>query len=59
MCSVLTIKKPERRQRRRSGVFIVNFEHISHLVPSVSTVNFEQIFALWNLVKSQASIQTF
>ena len=26
----LTIKTPERR-RRRSGVFIVNFEHISHL----------------------------
>ena len=31
MCSKLTIKTPERR-RRRSGVFIVNFEHISHLV---------------------------
>ena len=25
----LTIKTPEQR-RRRSGVFIVNFEHISH-----------------------------
>ena len=31
ICSKLTIKTPERRQRRRSGVFIVNFEHISHL----------------------------
>ena len=31
ICSKLTIKTPERRQRR-SGVFIVNFEHISHLV---------------------------
>ena len=30
ICSKLTIKTPERR--RRSGVFIVNFEHISHLV---------------------------
>ena len=30
--SKLTIKTPERRQWRRSGVFIVNFEHISHLV---------------------------
>ena len=29
-CSKLTIKTPERR-RRRSGVFIVNYEHISHL----------------------------
>ena len=31
ICSMLTIKTPERRQWRRSGVFIVNFEHISHL----------------------------
>ena len=26
------IKTPERRQWRRYSVFIVNFEHISHLV---------------------------
>ena len=32
ICSKLTIKTPERRQWRRSGVFIRNFEHISHLV---------------------------
>ena len=32
VCSKLTIKTPERRHWRRSGVFIVNFEHISHLV---------------------------
>ena len=25
------INTPERRRWRRSGVFIVNFEHISHL----------------------------
>ena len=31
-CSKLTIKIQERRQWRRSGIFIVNFEHISHLV---------------------------
>ena len=31
-CSKLTIKTPERRHFRRSGVFIVNFEHISHSV---------------------------
>ena len=30
-CSKLTIKKPERRHWHRSSVFIVNFEHISHL----------------------------
>ena len=28
--SKLIIKTPEKRQWRRSGVFIVNFEHISH-----------------------------
>ena len=31
ICSKLTIKTPERRHWRCSGVFIVNFEHISHL----------------------------
>ena len=30
ICSKSTTKTPEQRQRRRSGVFIVNFEHISH-----------------------------
>ena len=30
--SNLTVKTPERRHLRRSGVFIINFEHISHLV---------------------------
>ena len=33
ICSKLAIKIPEQRQWHRSGVFIVNFEHISHLVP--------------------------
>ena len=31
LCSELTTKIPERRHWRRSGVFILNFEHISHL----------------------------
>ena len=31
--SKLTIMTPERRIWRLSGVFIANFEHISHLVP--------------------------
>ena len=31
--SKLTVKTPERRQWRCSGVFIVNFDHILHLVP--------------------------
>ena len=35
MCQIyseLTVKTPERILRRRSGVFIVNFEGISYLV---------------------------
>ena len=32
VCSKLTIKTPERHDWRRSDVFNVNFEHISHLV---------------------------
>ena len=33
ICSELTIKTPERLQWCRSGVFIVNLEHILHLPP--------------------------
>ena len=43
MCSKLTIKTSEQRQWR-SGVFIVNFEHISH---HVSIVDFEQVNFRW------------
>ena len=32
ICLKLTIRRLERRHWRRSGVFIVNLEHISHLV---------------------------
>ena len=32
MCSELTIKIPERRHWRLLGIFIVNFEDISHPV---------------------------
>ena len=31
ICSKLTMKRPEQNNWRRSGVFIVNFMHISHL----------------------------
>ena len=31
-CLKLVIKTPEQRQCHRSGVFIVNFEHVSHIV---------------------------
>ena len=33
ICSKLKIKTHERRQRRRYGVFVVNFKHIPHFVP--------------------------
>ena len=32
ICSKLTTKIQERGQWHRSGIFMVNFEHISHLV---------------------------
>ena len=32
ICSKLIIKTPKRRHWRRSDVFIVNFENISHLL---------------------------
>ena len=38
ICSKLTVKTPEQRHWRRLGVFIVNFEHVSHLAHNVSTV---------------------
>ena len=52
VCSKLTIKTPERGQWHRSGVFIVNFEHIfihtssifEH-TSSISIANFEQVIA--------------
>ena len=43
MCSKLTVKTPEQRQRRCSGVFIVNFEHISHLSLVFSIVDLGQV----------------
>ena len=39
----VNVKTSERRQWRRSGVFIVNFEYISHLCSSVSNVSFEHV----------------
>ena len=46
--SKFTIKTPERRQWRRSGVFIVNFENISHifLVFLLLTLNKQMLVGL-------------
>ena len=50
ICAKLTIKTQERRHWRRSGVFIVTFEHISHLVLVFLFVNFEQVNVNWGKV---------
>ena len=39
------MKTSKRRQWHRFSVFIVNFEHISHLYSSVSIVDFEHVIA--------------
>ena len=52
ICSKLTIRIPERWQWRRSGIFIVNFEHISHLVLVLSIVKFEHVNEGWVLANS-------
>ena len=48
ICSKLTIKTPERRHCRHSGVFIDSFEHISHLalVFLLSTLHMQLPFAM-------------
>ena len=43
----LGIKTPERHQLRRSGVFIVDLEQISHC-SGVTIVDFEQVNAFWD-----------
>ena len=46
MCEIwskVIIKIPEQRYWRRSGVFIVNFEHFYYLFSSVSIIEFEQV----------------
>ena len=44
-CSKSTIEAPEKLGR--SGTFIVNFEHISHLFSSVPMFEFEQVSVSW------------
>ena len=52
ICSKLTIKPPKRRQWRHFGGFIANFEHIPHLCPCFSIVNFEHVIADWERINS-------
>ena len=55
--SKVTIKPPKRRQWRYfGGLFIVNFEHMSHLCFTVYMVNFEQVNVSWeNTQKGQVT----
>ena len=46
ICLNITIKSPERRHSRRSGVFTVNLENISYLF-LVSLCLFEQLIVSW------------
>ena len=39
---------------RRSGVFIVSFEHISHVVLMLLSLTFEQVNAGWEGIKKDA-----
>ena len=41
----ILLQKDSPSHWRRFGVFIINFEHISHLCSSVSIVNSEQVNA--------------
>ena len=50
ICSKLTIKTPERRQWRFSGVFIVKSEHFSHLVLVFLLLTFNMSLPAENLL---------
>ena len=47
---MLTIKTPERRHWRRSGVFMITL-NIFHTFSSVSITEFEQVNVTWNYIK--------
>ena len=49
MSNLFKTNNEDTRTRRRSDVFIVNFEHILRLV-LVFTVNFEHVIADWDLL---------
>ena len=51
ICEKLTTKTPERCHRNRSGVFTVNFEHISHLflVFLLLTRNKPMLAGIWQV----------
>ena len=58
ICLKLVIKTPERHYWRRSGVFIVNFKHISHLflVSPLLTLNKQMLTGLRNSLLETGAI---
>ena len=57
--SKLTIKTPERCVWRRSGVIIVNFEHISHLVLGFLLLTLSRYASNQNVCNSYQSVFPF
>ena len=59
--SKLTVKIPEQRQWHRSGVFIVNFEHIAHLslVLLLLTLNKQMFAGLVSFLLTMNTERTF
>ena len=57
ICSKLTMTTREWHQWRRSGVFIVNFEHISYLIQVFLLLIFEQVnFRLgWDFIRTNGA----
>ena len=49
---MLTIQTPERRHWRRSGVFIINFEHISQLFLMFLLLTLNKYILAENYVKT-------
>ena len=51
ICSQQATKTTERRHWRRSGAFIVNFKHISHLFLQFLLLNLNKQMLAWKLAK--------
>ena len=53
------MKTPERRQWRRSGIFIVNFERISHFALVFHCSNFKVVNAGWEQISCQYPLSIY
>ena len=59
ICSKLTIKTTERRQRRCSDVITVNFEHILHLFLLFILFDSEQLNVSWRVRETVTALDFF